>query len=85
MEARERRYRGISKRAAIGYLVGLGGEQVDEGTVDGGDWTASLSTTTVGVGPTLQLTEVAVEFEGEPKALDPLIEDFSRKAMRAGG
>lgn len=85
MAERERQYRGISTRAAIGYLEGLGGEQVDDGLVEGPDWHASLSADTVGIGPTLELTEVTVQFEGDGDTLDSLIEDFSRKAMRAGG
>lgn len=85
MERRTRSYRGISLRAAIGYLEGLGGEGLEEGTVVGDDWRAELSAETVGVGPTLTLTEVTVEFEGDTEALDPLIDTFSQKAMRAGG
>lgn len=85
MEERERRYRGISQRAAIGYLERLGGEHVAEGTVEGDGWRASLSADTVGIGPTLELTEVTVQFEGDPATLDPLIDAFSQKAMRAGG
>lgn len=85
MERRTRTYRGISLRAAIHYLEGLGGEQVDDATVAGDGWTADLSTDTVGIGPTLTLTEIAVEFEGQADTLDPLIDAFSQKAMRAGG
>jgi hypothetical protein len=110
MERRERSYRGISARAAIGYLERLGGEQVqsadsegegsddEEGNgtdvdgdaeaetiVEGEGWRAALSAEKVGVGPTLELSEVTVRFEGEPDVLEPLIEDFSQKAMRAGG
>lgn len=85
MERRERSYRGISERAAIGYLEGLGGERVDEHTVEGEGWRASLAADTVSIGPTLELTEVTVAFEGDGERIEPLIEDFSRKAMRAGG
>lgn len=92
---REKSYRGISKRLAIHYLGNLGGEQVDENTVEAendgeefgwdGDWRATLSSEKVGVGSTLTLTEVTVVFEGDEAVLDPLIERFSQKAMRAGG
>lgn len=85
MERRTRNYRGISMRAAIGYLEGLGGQQVEEDGVDGEGWSAELSSKTVGVGPTLTLTEITVEFEGDPEKLDSLIDAFSQKAMRAGG
>lgn len=82
---REKSFRGISMRLAGHYLENLGGEQVDENTVEGDGWRATLSATTVDVGPSLSLTEVTVVFEGEPDAIEPLVEAFSRKAMRAGG
>lgn len=82
---RERSYRGISARAAVHYLTRVGGEPVDERTVDGGDWSATVSTDTVRIGPSLSLTEVTVRFEGGEAALDRVIEAFSRKAIRAGG
>ncbi|WP_306056301.1 hypothetical protein [Natronococcus wangiae] len=81
----ERSFRGISERLAIRYLTNLGGERVDEETVEGDDWTAAISSDTVDVGPTLSLTEVTVVFEGDPETLEPLVEDFAQKAMRAGG
>ena len=81
----ERSFRGISERLARRYLTNLGGERVDDETVAGEDWTASLSSETVGIGPSLTLTEVTVVFEGDPDVLDGLIEDFAQKAMRAGG
>jgi hypothetical protein len=85
MAERTRSYRGISPRATLHYLEGLGGEQVDELTVSAEDWRAEVSADTVTIGPTLTLTEVTVRFEGEAATLDPLIERFSQKAMRAGG
>ncbi|MDS0473823.1 hypothetical protein [Natrinema sp. 1APR25-10V2] len=81
----ERSFRGISERLAIRYLTNLGGEQVTEDTVEGDDWTATLSSEKVGVGPSLQLTEVTVAFEGAEDTLEPLVEQFAQKAMRAGG
>ncbi|WP_265110187.1 hypothetical protein [Halosolutus halophilus] len=81
----ERSFRGISERLAIRYLTNLGGERVDDSTVEGEDWSASISSESVGIGPSLTLTEVTVVFEGEAETLDPLVEDFARKAMRAGG
>ena len=82
---RERSYRGISLRLAREYLVKLGGDAVAEDRVEADNWTASLSAETVSIGPTLTLTEVTVAFEGGSETLDPLIEQFSQKAMRAGG
>jgi len=82
---RERSYRGISIRLAREYLVKLGADAVDDDRVAADAWSASLSAETVSIGPTLTLTEVTVVFEGEPETLDPLIERFSQKAMRAGG
>ena len=81
----ERSFRGISERLAVRYLTNLGGERVDEDTVEGEDWTATISSESVGVGPSLSLTEVTVVFEGDADALEPLVDDFAQKAMRAGG
>lgn len=85
MNTRERQFRGISRRAAVGYLEGLGGERVEEGVVEGDGWRASISPDTVTIGPTLEISELTIQFEGEPATLDDLIESFSRKALRAGG
>lgn len=82
---RERSFRGISARLARHYLENLGGEQRDESTVVGDGWTADLSEEKVSIGPSLQLNEVTVVFEGDAEVLEPLIEDFAQKAMRAGG
>lgn len=86
---RKKTFRGISGRLARHYLENLGGDadggDADGGDVTGEDWRASVSAETVGVGPTLELTEVTVTFEGDPDRLDDLIAAFSRKAMRAGG
>jgi len=82
---RERSFRGISKRLAIQYLETLGAEQVSEDRVEADDWAADLSAQTVGVGPSVSLTQIDFVFEGDPDVLDPLIERFAQKAMRAGG
>jgi|APHM01.1.fsa_nt_gi hypothetical protein len=81
----ERSYRGISVRLARHYLEKLGGEVVDTNNIQAESWSATLSAETVGVGPTLELTEVTVAFTGSQDALDTLIDRFSQKAMRAGG
>ncbi|ESS05691.1 MAG: MoaD family protein, archaeal [uncultured archaeon A07HB70] len=82
---RERSYRGISRRLAVHYLTGLGGEKSAENRVEGDGWTVNLEESTATVGPTLSLTQVDVRFEGDPASLDALVSRFSRKAMRAGG
>jgi hypothetical protein len=82
---REKQYRGISQRLAIHYLEGLGGEQASEDVVEAEDWRAAFSSEKVEIGPTIELTEITIAFEGEQEVLDPLIERFDRKAMRAGG
>ncbi|QLG51027.1 hypothetical protein [Natrinema halophilum] len=81
----ERSFRGISERLAVRYLTNLGGRRIDEHTVEGDDWTATLSSETVEIGPSLSLTEVTVIFEGEEDTLESLVERFAQKAMRAGG
>ena len=84
-ERRVRSFRGISERLAVRYLENLGGERTDDGAVVGDDWRATLSAEKVEIGPSLTLTEVTVEFEGDAERLDTLIERFAQKAMRAGG
>ena len=81
----ERSFRGISRRLAVHYLTNLGGEAVAEGRVVGDDWRASLSESKATIGPTLSLNEVEVVFEGDDEVLEPLVEQFAQKAMRAGG
>lgn len=81
----ERSFRGISERLAIRYLTNLGGERTGDRVVEGPDWTATLDSETVEIGRSLTLNEVTVVFEGDETVLDELVEDFARKAMRAGG
>ncbi len=81
----ERSFRGISERLTVRYLENLGGERTDDDVVEGDDWRATFSSRTVGIGPSLTLTEVTVVFEGESATLEELIPAFARKAMRAGG
>lgn len=84
---RTKQFRGISKRLAADYLENLGGERVDADgdRVEGNGWVAVLSAETVKIGGSLELTEVTVEFEGDEAVLKDLVEEFSRKAIRAGG
>ncbi|ELY88889.1 hypothetical protein [Natrialba taiwanensis] len=96
MERRiERSFRGISERLAVRYLSNLGGERVqdgDETTVEADDWTATITSESVDIGPTLTLTEVTIVFERDENddadgstQLDELVDTFAQKAMRAGG
>lgn len=81
----ERSFRGISQRLARHYLSNLGGEVESDDWVVGEDWEAELSSGKVSIGPSMTLTEVTIVFEGEEETLEPLIEQFAQKAMRAGG
>jgi hypothetical protein len=81
-----REFRAISQRLAIKYLENLGGKAVNGGDrVEGDGWSASLDERKVNPVGAIQLNEVTVEFEGEAEALEPLIEKFAQKAIRAGG
>jgi hypothetical protein len=82
---REKSFRGISERLARNYLENLGGDVQNDGRVVGDDWEASLSSEKVEIGPTVELTEVTVAFDGDEETLDDLVPKFSQKAMRAGG
>lgn len=82
---REKSFRGVSKRLAAHYLRNLGGEGETDDHVECDEWNAELSAEKVNVAGSMTLTEVTIVFEGPADRLDTLIEDFSRKAMRAGG
>lgn len=86
---REKSFRGISIRLARNYLESLGGTAVDDSTVEADEWRATLSAEKVAIGASLELTEVTIAFDADEslseEAFDTLIENFSRKAMRAGG
>lgn len=81
----ERSFRGISQRLVRHYLGNLGGEVESDDRVVGNNWEANLSSEKVSIGPSLSLTEVTIVFEGDEATLEPLIDDFAQKAMRAGG
>lgn len=54
--------------------------------VVGDDWQATLDAEEVAIGGgAMTLHEVTVVFEGESERIEPLIERFSQKAIRAGG
>lgn len=96
----EKSFRGISRRLAVHYLRNLGGVPIVDGqpttdaadvdneavdTVCGEGWRASLSSRRVNPGGSLYLTEVTVVFTGRERAVEAIVERFSKKAMRAGG
>lgn len=82
---REKSFRGISQRLAAHYLRNLGGEGETDDHVAGENWSADLSGEVISVAGSMELTEVTITFEGAEETIAPLIDDFSRKAMRAGG
>ena len=67
------------------HLSGTETTMEDGDRIEGDDWTADLSAETVQVAGSIELTEVTVSFEGPQAVLEELVEDFTRKAMRAGG
>jgi len=79
-----RGFRGLSPSQAVGYLESLDGDQVDERTVEGPGWTATLDTRTIPVGA-YRLTEVLVTWEGTPAAVEAVVLRFRLKAFRAPG
>jgi hypothetical protein len=81
----ERSFRGISVRLAKKYLESVGAESVGGDWAAGPEWRAELSAETVSIGPSLELTEVTVVFEGEEDVLDSVVPAFAKKAIRAGG
>jgi len=81
----KRAFRGLTIEQAIRYLEHLGGDRVDERTVEGSGWRAELSSRIVPVGPSYRLTEVTVEWTGDPAALDPVMLRFRVKCFRAPG
>ncbi|QLD86887.1 hypothetical protein HWV23_14520 [Natronomonas halophila] len=81
-----REFRAISQRLAVQYLENLGGEAKNGGNrVEGDGWSATLEERKVNPVGSITLNEVTVEFEGEAETLEPLIEKFAQKAIRAGG
>jgi len=80
-----RRFRGLTREQAIGYLTHLGGTRRDAHTVTGDGWEATLTTRKVPVGPSYRLTEVTVTWSGERAVLEPVILHFRLKAFRAPG
>jgi hypothetical protein len=81
----ERTFRGISVRLALHYMESIGGEVTGERSAAGEGWTAELSTNEVSIGPSIEVTEVIVAFEGEEAVLDEIVPKFAQKAFRAGG
>ncbi|MFP4530628.1 MAG: hypothetical protein ACLFNC_04975, partial [Halodesulfurarchaeum sp.] len=61
----ERSFRGISRRLALKYMESVGAHTVDEDYAAGEGWRAELSAEKVQIGPSLEVTEVTVVFEGE--------------------
>ncbi|WP_251330705.1 hypothetical protein [Haloplanus pelagicus] len=79
-----RGFRGLSPSQAIGYLENLGGERVDDRTVEGPDWRATLDTRTIPVGA-YRLTETSITWTGDADAVEAVVLRFRIKAFRAPG
>ena len=80
----ERSFRGITLDLARIYLDSVGGD-VDGNHASGPGWEAELSAEKVAIGPSIELTEVTVVFEGQEAAVEEVVENFARKAVRSGG
>lgn len=86
-----REFRGISKRLAVHYLENLDGERVEtdgeSDRVEGDGWRAELTERKVTPvpGTSITLNEVRIVFSGDEETVEPLVDRFARKAMRAGG
>jgi hypothetical protein len=78
-------FRGVNPEQAIRYLEALGGERIDDRTVEGAGWRAALSTTVVPVGPSYRLTEVRITWTGDPDTVESIVLRFRLKAFRAPG
>ena len=81
----ERSFRGISIRLGLKYLNSVGAQTTGEDYAEGDGWRADLSAEKISIGPSLELTEVTVVFEGEEAVLEELVPAFAKKAIRAGG
>lgn len=80
----ERSFRGISLDLARTYLESVGGS-VEGDHASGPGWEADLEAEKVSIGPSIELTEVTVTFQGEERVLEDVVEQFARKAVRSGG
>ena len=80
-----RRFRGLTREQAIGYLMHLGGTRRDDHTVTGDGWEATLTARKVPVGPSYRLTEVTISWVGDRAVLEEVILHFRLKAFRAPG
>jgi hypothetical protein len=58
-------------------------ERVDRAVAQG--WAVTVGTETVAIGPTLEVTELVMVFEGDESVLEDVVEDFTWKSRRAGG
>lgn len=80
-----RAFRGVTLEQAAGYLESIGGERVEDRTVAGTGWKATLSATEEPVGPSYRLTTVTITWSGDPEAVDTAVFEFRMRAFRAPG
>lgn len=78
-------FRGMHLDQAIGYLESLGGERLDDETVSGLGWVASLSAAAEPVGPSYRLTTVRITWTGDADAVEEVVLGFRLRAFRAPG
>lgn len=80
-----RAFRGLTMEQAARYLESAGGERVEDRTVAGADWRATLSATKEPVGPSYRLTTVTITWSGAPEAVESVVDEFRLRAFRAPG
>ncbi|MDR5656259.1 hypothetical protein RH831_03575 [Halodesulfurarchaeum sp. HSR-GB] len=81
----ERTFRGITPDLVRIYLESVGAESVEDDQASGPGWHAEFAAEKIAIGPSIELTEITIVFEGEESVLEDVVADFARKAVRSGG
>ncbi|AOW81121.1 hypothetical protein HTSR_1959 [Halodesulfurarchaeum formicicum] len=81
----ERTFRGITPDLVRIYLESVGAETVEDERATGPGWEAEFAAEKIAIGPSIELTEITITFEGEEAVLEDVVETFARKAVRSGG
>ena len=77
--------RGIGPAIIKQYLVDLGGEEADGGTVVGDGWSAAVDAGEPIHIRAIRLGQTIVTFEGDEDTVEGIVADLKDKAIRAGG
>ncbi len=77
--------RGIGVAVIVVYLADLGGVEKEPGLIVGPGWQARVWAGEPVRLHALRLGVTEVEFSGEPAAVEQVVMEFQRKAIRAGG